>query len=153
MDWNVRLHVRNVVRRVSSRAEYMELSQDFDRFHSLPNDLRFRLVPPDPYCNALRMGDDLEDGLDHKNIKGSWSSGSSADRAARDGTELALIDCLLSKVGGFRRLERQPLTLPDTLNDTLKERSWDRSPACELQAPESTTLRLASHHLGKVEAL
>jgi hypothetical protein len=28
--------------------------------------------------------------LDHKNRKGSWSSGSSADRAARDCTELAL---------------------------------------------------------------
>ncbi len=71
MDWNVRLHVRNVVRRASSRAEHMELSQDFDRFRSLSNGLRFRLVPPDPYRNALQLGDDLEDGLDHKIRKGS----------------------------------------------------------------------------------
>jgi hypothetical protein len=90
MDRNVRLRDRNTVRGASSRAEHMELSQDFDRVHSLPNDLRFRLVPPDPYCNALRVGDDLEDGLDHKNRKGTWSNGSSADRAARDCTELAL---------------------------------------------------------------
>ncbi len=57
MDRNVRLHDRNTVRRASSWAEHMELSQDFDSVHSLPNDLRFRLVPPDPYCNALRVGD------------------------------------------------------------------------------------------------
>src|SRR5467141_2345877 len=90
MDRNAGLHDRNTVRRASSRAEHMELSQDFDSVYSLPNDLRFRLVPPDPYCNDLRGGDDLEDGLDHKNCKGSWSHGSSADRAARDCTELAL---------------------------------------------------------------
>src|SRR5260370_38474009 len=65
------------------------LTQGTISVHSLPNDLRFRLVPPDPYCNALRVGDDLEDGLDHKNRRGSWSNGSSADRAARDCTELA----------------------------------------------------------------
>jgi hypothetical protein len=63
---NARLHDRNTVRRASSRAEHMELSQDYDSVYSLPNDLRFRLVPPDPYCNALRVGDDLEDGLGHK---------------------------------------------------------------------------------------
>src|SRR5258708_6225376 len=90
MDRNVGLRDRNIVRRASSRAEHVELSQQFDSVYSLPNDLRFRLVPPDPYRNALWVGDDLEDGLDHKNCKGSWSNGSSADRAARDCTELAL---------------------------------------------------------------
>jgi len=44
-------------------------TRNYHTVHSLPNDLRFRLVPPDPYCNALRVGDDLEDGLDHKNRK------------------------------------------------------------------------------------
>ena len=83
MDWSVRLHVWNVVRGVSSRAEHLELSQEFDRFRSLSNGLRFRLVPHDPYRNALRLGDDLEDGLDHKIRKGSWSDGSSADGTAR----------------------------------------------------------------------
>ncbi len=90
MDRNVRLHDRNIVRRLLHGLNTWNYHKTSIASHSLPSDLRFHHVPPDPYCNALRVGDDLEDGLDHKNGKGSWSNGSSADGAARDGTELAL---------------------------------------------------------------
>ncbi len=69
MDRNVRLHDRNIVRRLLHGLNTWNYHKTSIASHSLPSDLRFHHVPPDPYCNALRVGDDLEDGLDHKNRK------------------------------------------------------------------------------------
>jgi hypothetical protein len=71
MDWTVGFCDWNIVRRLSSWVEYVELSQNFTGLYPVPNDLRFAIVLSDANGNSLRVGDSMEDGLGHKNFEGT----------------------------------------------------------------------------------